>query len=135
MTEFSIRAFDADEYAATKGRGGKPVRVTKEIAEPVTRAYCDRVRAVVAEMIKAGEPLTGLDLSGANLSEMDLRGQDFSGCSLFGATFVGSDLRGAVFTKAEMTHVNLREALTDKDAFDGATVVGTDVESVSKAPR
>jgi uncharacterized protein YjbI with pentapeptide repeats len=134
MPTFSLKSFDADEYAATKVRGSKAARVTKEIDEPATRAYCDRVRAVVEKMIKAGEPLSGLDLSGANLSGMDLRGQDFSGCSLFGATFVGADMRGATFTKAEMTHTNLRDSIVDKGAFDNATLVGTDMDSASEAP-
>jgi len=72
-------------------------------------------RALVLALIEQGQPLTKLDLTGADLSALNLERQDLSGnlmknVSLAGAKLAGANLSGVVLSESELVRADLKGA-------------------------
>ncbi|MBX3274196.1 MAG: DUF2169 domain-containing protein [Sandaracinaceae bacterium] len=79
-------------------------------------------RALVEARLAAGEPLSELDLTGAELSGMDLSGQDLTSSILRGAKLNGTRLAGA-----RLDGASLAEAEMVRAELGGASLVGADL--------
>lgn len=85
---------------------GAPPRLDREASE--------HLRTQVRIRMDAGEPLEGLDLTGADLSGLDLRGADLAGAWLEAADLTGTQLEGA----------DLRLSVLARAKLPGATLKG-----------
>ena len=94
----------------------------KEATEPPP-PHVD-LRALVEARVQAGEPLSGMDLRGADLSELDLHGQTFDGSDLSAACLDRADLRGANAEGARLAGASLKDAKLDE-----ANLAGCDLDS------
>jgi uncharacterized protein YjbI with pentapeptide repeats len=76
----------------------------------------------VLELLRLGEPLASLDLTGIDLSGVDLRGRD-----LGSAILKGADLRGARLDGARLIEAVLAEANCEGASFQGADLTRADL--------
>jgi uncharacterized protein YjbI with pentapeptide repeats len=90
-----------------------------------------RARDGVLELLRLGEPLASLDLTGIDLSGVDLEGRDLGGVLLKGA-----DLRGARLDGASLIEAVLAEANCEGASFQGADLTRADLTGANlKAAR
>jgi len=85
-------------------------------------------RAQLVRMLKAGEPLNRVDLTGADLSGLDLHGAELQGVFLESANLHGADLRGAKLQQAVLAHADLRDADLSQSDLGEATLGGANLE-------
>jgi uncharacterized protein YjbI with pentapeptide repeats len=85
----------------------------------------------VLELLRQGEPLANLDLTGVDLSDVDLERRD-----LTGAILKGADLRGARLDGARLVEAVLAEANCEGASFQGADLTQADLAAANlKATR
>lgn len=100
-----LEAMRRETYRTMVQHQGVPPRLGREASE--------LLRTQVRIHVDAGEPMEGLDLTGADLSELDLRGANLRGAWLEAADLTGTQLEGAdlelaVLARAKLPSANLK---------------------------
>ncbi len=104
----------------------------QSVAPPIEKGASEPVRARVLQMVRGGEPLAEIDLTGADLSGLDLRGAKLTrafmeSCDLTGANLEGADLDFAVLARARLSGLDFSKCRKLQGAnFSEAKLVGTD---------
>ena len=108
------------------------------------------VPAALSEILSAGGPVVGLDLTGADLRDADLAGVVLRGCRaaeadlrgarldnarIDGGTLAGADLRevdltDAVLSAVDLSGARLAGATLGETRFDGCRMIGTSLRGV-----
>lgn len=130
-----------DELVAEREAAERPAPAEEPLPEPHRPRRSRELRRMVKERLKAGQPVSDLDLGEIDLSGVNLSGQDLSGCILAhanlrdchldgarldGANLDHADLRGAYVRDASLRGCSFVEARTDVVNFDRSTLDGCD---------
>ena len=89
------------------------------------------LRAEVSRRLRQGEPLSNLDLSGADLSGLLLSGQSLAGSVLDGASLVGAQLLRCNLAGARLSNADLSGAKLDGATLDDADLRGALLQQAS----
>ncbi|MFO0617687.1 MAG: DUF2169 domain-containing protein [Polyangiaceae bacterium] len=89
---------------------------------PLVESESERARAELLALVRAGEPVSRRDFSGADLAKIDLTGADLSGIYLEGANLEGARLVGANLSRAVLSHARLEGAVVDGADLSGANL-------------
>lgn len=110
-------------------------RSAAHLQQPVGSRSSDQGhREKLISLVAAGEPVAGMDFTGAQLDGIDLQGANLKGIYLESASLIGSRLAGACLDDAVLAHADLSDSVLDgaslrranlgKARLDRASLVG-----------
>ncbi|MFK7985529.1 MAG: DUF2169 domain-containing protein [Sandaracinaceae bacterium] len=103
-------------------------------------------RPEVEALLRSGEPIDDVDLSGCDLSQIDLRGRSLTRCVMSGVDLTGAQVAGMVlsgsilteakaqgvdFAGAQLQQVDLGQAVLTDANFEGANLEEADLSGAS----